>query len=572
MNEEALACAVARAHFGTVVADVVRVLLAHPGCPLAEIAVRCRGALVGAQTEVSSVAAPDTQSSERAAAATLRDALAVLLQHGIVVADEQSPHDLKPQTIKAGAPKGTVVPRDRSGSYCVYRVSTLQLLYRCRFPLFLGLVRKTYGELGEAIVRALFERGRLTSKQIFDAALNEVLMDLSLDIEDAEACLTDMAKAGLLIWAGNRLYGPSSAEDEEDEDHDDGRRSGRKRSRTTGAYNGFSDLNGGTADYSHSKTVLPKVFVGRGDRRRAVGAPLQENDLDVWRICFWHLNRIFRNECCLLVVRSRVDDEIALRILRAGLHLALDEEDCEMATDDVETVEVTTDAVQRHLADEDVAVSSPEFWGAIRVLMSQTPCYAKGIPELSPTKLRFVPGLLIAEARRQTLEDLILSRYDAPGRRVFRALAIDGAMEEKMLAEKCMMPLKFVREHLFRMYNDRLVTMQEVPRSHEQQRANNWYYLWRISPLSAFKNMLDIMYKAQLNLFLKLEAIDKDKPALDEKAQRAHANSQSLLTASILRMDQSIMVMRDFGQLTSNFFPARYRIVDGPRGKVKKRR
>lgn len=573
MNEEALACVMVRSQFGAVAAETVRILLAAPGSSLPQVIAKAAPFCEKRSTESNST------STTARYHALFRDSLAVLIQHSIahaverscVVPETSTSEEPEKKKRKERASSALGKRKSRLTTQFSYYIRTEHALFRSRLPLYLGFARRRYGDVGEAAVRAFFERGRLTSHQLFSSILGPVLSDLDITVRDAETCLSDMAKSGLMRWSGRRDVGVVCKRfagrdnlDDNEQDLMEQDLSGRSlESDDDGPIKAnVSDLNG---------TEEPESLrVGRGHNSLVVGAPSKKNDMDVWSICFWHLNREFRNECCAIVVQGRVQNELAVRILRGGLRIALEDEDCEAPSDDLETSEVDVLTIQEQLK-EDSAVGNHEFWEAMQLLIEQTPAFVIGIPEKSPTKLRFIPGRLVSDARQKTLEDLVLSRYGAVGRRVFRALAIDGGMEEKTLAEKCMLPLKVARENLFRMYQDRVVVMQEVPRSHDQQRASNWYYLWKVNTMSVYRNMTELMYKTILNLFIRLRCLEENGTTrqFDEPQLKVR---KELLMGSIVRMDQCIMVMRDFGPVTAQYLPARYRIVDGPLGKIKKRR
>lgn len=538
-TEEGLAVEMLRDRFGDVVAETARILLAYPASTLPQVLHHGmeffeRLELDGKQRE-----------KDKMRMKMFRDAMAVLMQHGLAQAVERA--------VEGKGKEGTF------GNRCfVYYMQTGYALFQSRIPLYLGFVRRRYGDVGEEAMRLLFERGKLTAKQILNLMRERKLVEISVSEHDAEVCLYDLASSGLIKHAGRRssLKNGEERENSEDDDTPIGE-VGRKRPRSPddGEMNGDQD----------------RICVGRGHHRIIVGAPAKDNDEDFWTVCYWHLNREFRNQCCSMVAQCHLGVELANRILKVGMKIALDMEDCEAPSDDFETVEVDTDAIQKGLAEENPAtVNTHEFWDAVHVLIQQSPTFVVGIPENAPTKLRFIPGRLVSEARQKTLDDLVMTRYGLIGRRVFKALAIEGGMEERMVAQKCMLPIKVIREHLFKLYQDRLVVMQEVPRSHDQMRASNWYYLWKVNAMLVYRNMNEIMYKTTLNLFLRLQSMEKAK-AIGEDPRRIE-RQRELLRISTLRLDQSIMVMRDFGSITAAYLPAKYTIVDGPIGKVRKRR
>lgn len=575
MNEEALACAMVRSHFGEATAEILRVLLAAPGASFAQITER-------ATSFIKKLIPEDTHTSHIDKCNSLiRDGLAVLLQHGIAYYVERY-HGAKDES-KKSEQEGTdrrkgshYRKRRRNPTHHAYYARAEFALFRSRLPLYLGFARRRYGDVGETAIRAFFERGRLTSHQLFSSVLATMLIDLEITESDAETCLKDMAISGIMRWHGRRdMNGPlrSSALDDEDPTKiaENSERQGANGKR---ARNFDTDDDEPMLEGSESQSRMEddeSIRVGRCHHSIVVGTPSKKNDMDVWNVCFWHLNREFRNECCALVVQGRVQNDIAVRILRIGLRMALEEEDCQAPSDDFETTEIEVASIEEQLK-EDREVGNQDFWEALQLLLEHTPAFVAGIPEKSPTSLRFIPGRLVSDARQKTLEDLVLSRYGAVGRRVFRALAVDGGAEDKAIAEKCMLPLKVAREHLFRMYQDRIVVMQEVPRSHDQQRASNWYYLWKVNAMGVYRNTTALMYKTVLNLFLRLESLEASKPSLRGVDQKQLQLQKELLMGSIVRMDQCIMVMRDFGPITAQYLPARYRIIDGPLSKPKKRR
>ena len=378
-----------------------------------------------------------------------------------------------------------------------------------------------------------------------------------------------MAESGVLRWHSRRDYSPLSCVIQQHERPDaaniDEPGVGSKRVRPVDMASQadpeaeFAPPSGGNDD---------SVMVGKGRHARYVGAPRKDNDDDVWTVGYWHLNRHFRNQCCVLALRGRKVNDMALAIVRVGLSIALRECDCEAVEgDDMEEVNIA--AVRATVEGDDDAFEIQRFWDAIKQLTEQYPKFVRAVPAEAPVKLQFTPASVVSASRQKTLEDLILHRYGTSGHRVFRALLIEGGMEDRMIAEKCLFPLSVAREQISKMYNDRVLISQEVPRSHEKERQSNWYYLWMVNPMASFRNMLGVMYKTLTNLYIRLECIDMENAPAEKRALLEKEQFQ--LLASIQRIDQSVMVMRDFGPATSAFLPTRYEVIDGQIGKLKKR-
>lgn len=553
--KEQLACAVARHHFGPVAGELVRLLLIQPGSCIQTLVVLSATYFEKKLNQAGGVGSP---VPFRARVRLIRNAIAVLIQHDLVYGTESI---IQPSSKKNGA----LGPRPAMFDY---HLIIDNILCRLRIPLYLGFVRRRYGSVGVAIMRTMFQRGRLTSCMMFAASLTTELNHLSLSVSDAEACLVDMTRCGILRWSCRRF----STRDLKNSPNHANVNVGEKRRRPMDeASDSDSDNNLPILRHDDDDNVDDGfIVVGRGDSCRKVGAPTRSNDVDIWTVCYWHLNREFRNDCCVRVATLRLGNELACRVLRIGLQLALDQEDCDHPSEDFETMDVATEDIQKVLEEHDTTLPMSAFWEAVQILVDQSPSFVIPIPIVSPSKLRFVPGQLIADARRRTLQDIVCARYKPIGRRIFEALAIEGAMDEKMLADRCMVHVKVARGLVYKMYEDKLVNLQEVPRSHDQQRSSNWFYLWNVNLLSALRSLTDVMYTTASNLFLRLESLDVANGS-EEEQKRTVAHEQ-ILMGSILRMDQSIMVMRDFGSLAPNYFNVHYEITDGPVGKISKRR
>lgn len=527
--------------------EVVRLLVIQPGCSVPSLV-----ALSTTFFEKKCGATKKSQSSLKIGrrASLIRNALAVLIQHDLAygVECEKQP--------SANDPDRKVPPATMFNYYLILD----NVLFRLRIPLYIGFAQQRYGLAGVLIMRLLFQRGRLTSHMIL-TALRDELEKNSVTIPKAEASLFAMAQFGLLRWSCRRL---SKRQQKPRQMSDTAVSVGEKRSRSMFQNSDSEDDSDDTAENDNYITV------GCGDSRKKVGAPTRDNDTDVWTVCYWHLNREFRNDCCVKVAHLRLRNDNACRVLRIGLQLALEDEECGQASEDLETSDVLTERIQKIFEEQNTSIPASAFWEAVQLLVDQSPKFVLPIPMHAPSKLRFIPGQLVADARRRTLQDVISARYKPIGRRAFEALAIEGAMDEKMLADRCMMHVKVVRGLVYRMYEDKLINLQEVPRSHEQQRSNNWFYLWNVNLLSAMRNLTEVLFTATHNLFLRLESLDFESAS--EEEQKNAKRDERVLMGSILRMDQSIMVMRDIGPLTPDYFPVHYQIIDGPVNKVIKKR
>lgn len=548
VHEKELACVIAELHFGEDAGAVSRMLLMHPGIGVAELSRHSK------------------LSPERC-----RAALRVLMQHGATYSATTM------ETLEADG-------ADTYKSITIYQMHLLPLLMRTRQALYERLVEKEYGELGRKVLHELFLRGRMTSTALCKHALDPCVEELGIDKDAAISLLMDMARDGVIIWCGNRRAGIKSSE------------------LIICDHHHVSDDDDELMTNGHTN----KIMVGKGGNRRMVGAPTRDNDSDVWRLSFWYLNRSFRNEACRMVLSSRLPDRpLVLDILVTGLSIALSREDPMRPTDDFETCEISIEEIRTTLIDNAYKLDGKLFWEAIKTLITITPACVYGMPAAAPSTLRFVPGRLVSEVRFQTLAEYVSNRYGAAAKRIFMALAKEGAMDDALVSKKCMLDAKTVREKCWAMKRDKFIDMQEVPRSHETAtRQSNWYYFWNVQPKETADAFLQTVYKTQTNVLLRKMALNekkknaaehiigKEKRTNQKMKQEGETNGNGknesgsgnnnnkafdeemkekqnrLLAVSSMRLDQSIMVMRDFGTFTNRFLRANYQLNDPPDKRV----
>jgi hypothetical protein len=520
MEQLELAVTVVRADFGPVVSSVARALLLHPGLRHAEITARC---------------APPVPACD-----ALDDALAVLLTHGLAVAEaypvaaaarRPTPSDARQLTSNSatGAADGvgragiaTAAKRPRpthcsTGAASVpndavlcFRVYMDRVLLRIRSGRFVRIARYQFGGHGMRISRLLIQRGRLTASDIVKV---EYAGASGEEVDEAERTMIIMVKSGLLRWAGSTEHGPVSAGTVKiiygDDDDDPSKKKGRENDSDDS--DGWTDdgddvdQNGGghgRIDDEHAELspdelnpMTPaynletkKVRVGQGFNARLVAAPLRENAKDAWMVCTWYLNKVLYNSCCSSVASALIGNQhqsvqeprvlLAQKIFRAGLNVVSRMEDRDVTTSWDETGEVKLDAIQEELNTGGWETNDVDFRDAVQNLLHVSPPIARAVPEHAPDALVFYTGRMIALSRRQTVDDTLRDKHTIAGLRIWRSLAIHGCMQEKMISDKTMLVVKTVREYLYRLLRDGYVSMQEVPKSNEPARADRVAAVW----------------------------------------------------------------------------------------------
>ena len=126
------------------------------------------------------------------------------------------------------------------------------------------------------------------------------------------------------------------------------------------------------------------------------------------------------------------------------------------------------------------------------------------------------------------------------------------------MSEYATAPRKDVRRLLYSMYNAKLISLQEVPRSSDRMPART-FFLWGVDTRVACETYLESLYFAWSNLRLRLEQeTDQTKPILDkvdtskpitdvEKAKiETWKKAADRIEAGLNQLNKLIMLFQDF--------------------------
>eukprot|EP00172_Hildenbrandia_rubra_P000335 Plantae.Rhodophyta-Hildenbrandia_rubra.ctg1159.p1 GENE.Plantae.Rhodophyta-Hildenbrandia_rubra.ctg1159~~Plantae.Rhodophyta-Hildenbrandia_rubra.ctg1159.p1 ORF type:complete len:514 (+),score=69.16 Plantae.Rhodophyta-Hildenbrandia_rubra.ctg1159:2193-3734(+) len=499
MDQVKLATLVASDHFGPVVASVVRLLLLHPKSTVQRVTLLC-------------------PSDDKLPHHVVQRAIAVLLQHNI-------------------AEHHTAV----GASDASYSVNATRIILRCRFPEFIRVAESEYNELGASITKLFFERGQLTAHDLMmllrkgSTVSNEFLADV-------EETLLDMVKDGFLRRAG-RVKGPLALDLAGNDDPYDSRR-------------GIADDEEEDEDVvvdDFSRQDVDWVFVGgdeREDRREKVLHPKINDARTIWRISFWYLTRFMRLSVCANVVKAQLRDPDAVKVISAAMRYALTIEDQRQPTDDFRTPLLSFANVKAYMDEmlpPESTIDQAIFLKKVEEMASEDCKYVSFDTTSRSDGCRVEIAHLVCLVREETVDNIILMKAGKYGKRIFRSLVRCGNLEEDMVADKAMMPLKAACAELYKLYGMNLIYRREVPKSNEI-RAQNCYYLWGVDMERVYKKVAAELYHTTCNLFIVLERQKAAVARCKHPEERTKLQRQvDLLELQILRTDHAVMLFRDLG-------------------------
>lgn len=168
---------------------------------------------------------------------------------------------------------------------------------------------------------------------------------------------------------------------------------------------------------------------------------------------------------------------------------------------------------------------------------------------------------LVAEAE---VDQMVLARSGKIGLRVVRILREKGKLLDTQIASMCLKRLKDLRAILTNLQYLGFVDVQEMPRDQYRQPSKT-VYLWRFSEFEVRQMFLQQSYQGISRTMLRLRFEQYRNSAIIDKAESVDWNLQRLnkperdllarwqateerLTNTILRLDDVVMVLRDFDE------------------------
>ncbi|DBA69084.1 hypothetical protein WJX79_001083 [Trebouxia sp. C0005] len=433
------------------------------------------------------------------------------------------------------------------------------------------------GEVNEALMKMLLEQGRLNLDQVIAAAAQ----NLEQPVEEARELLQRHFLGLVQKRYIERAPGCHEPPPVPFQHRKGNRKSAPKPGTAEEARHQAQQAKAlARAEYEKERFKLPSSLMqaarddGAGPEppkkkhrmggSTATGPVKEEDDKEkvvLWRVNRDEFNKRLRHAACIDMVQQKNGPDAAA-ILRAMLH----------ATQSYET---------ESKAPQSKSVSQDEVISFVRELEAIDPDYhppdavADVLRELSDDALQPVsytgegPGgstycvnmaAIIRHKRLLETDAVIRQRFGVHGLRLFRLLYLHRQLEQKQIAEQAMLPPKDAKELLYRLYRAGFVSLQDVPRTTDHAPSRT-LYTWRVEIDAAADKLASELYKAALNVCLRLDfEYQRQKDILElvnkgmaQAVQRTHGKQlqkfqQTLihLDSALLRLDSQIAVFNDF--------------------------
>mmetsp|Transcript_48439 Transcript_48439/g.110342 ORF Transcript_48439/g.110342 Transcript_48439/m.110342 type:complete len:521 (+) Transcript_48439:42-1604(+) len=452
----------------------------------------------------------------------LRNCLLVLVQHNLVTAS---------------------IDQYSKGRECRYAFEVEEALLRLRYPKFCAHIHSLHGEDAEKIMQAILDSGRTTWAQIRSFCVDAgAHADDDTLLEIADRLVAD--KYVTRVIAGM------------EKTHVPEKRAAPQQKTTTGK----RKAAGGDSREERAFKVRRTDVAGVADEEESLEESLK-NEGSMWRVNPAAFMWDFRALAIQQLMTDRYGPSTAslmsllLRTVRSKALLVNN-----VTSGNIPVASVEAMLREHKLSNEEEHVK--RTWNETSealIALCQDSFRVVAKMGSGADGTHFKPDIHLAtqSIRQQIIEEVMEKKFLATGRRIFRLLLERKYLESKTVWDLSMVPKKDANDVLCKMLKTGYIRMQEVPRSADHN-AQRTFFLWFVDMDQVCKLILDEMLRTIWVLLAKRE--DK-KRACDDfigvggevsdltpsqlKQYQALEHTVERLTAAVLRLDETVMIMRD---------------------------
>ncbi|XP_031566026.1 DNA-directed RNA polymerase III subunit RPC3-like [Actinia tenebrosa] len=128
---------------------------------------------------------------------------------------------------------------------------------------------------------------------------------------------------------------------------------------------------------------------------------------------------------------------------------------------------------------------------------------------------------------QHTLQSILQERYGSNALRIFRLLLQKDHLEQKQIGELSMIPSKDAKELLYKLFSEKIINMQEVPKTADYAPSRT-FYLFSVNLKQLSRMHLERCYQTQGNLMSRRQSETQDNRRLLEKQERMDATIAGL--------------------------------------------
>ncbi len=523
-----------RRHFGPVVCEVASKLLARGPQVLAELGCKL----------------------PKVTAARLREALVVLIQHGIV--------------------KVTVVrySPESSAQRVLYEIDATSIHFRARFARYVELARSRFGPAGGSIVEALCLHGTLSREDAISIASGRPVdkpsrrgagvgagssSGVALDAATLGESFDLLVKGRYLRRADtlgrrHRVFCPGRQRKVGLQEVIVPKGIAKRGRKSTEAMKFVENtLEEDRKGYESDTFKLPTGEASSSDQQGAADAA-ESAPHELFQIHNHKFTAVFRAKAVASYARRRLGD--TLGPLGSAVVLAVTERYPVNAWGERQPLQQP--AIESLLPAS--IRRSPEILKKCLSRLAETGILeetSRGSNGLSPFYVVSLEGTC-TELKWQHAQSIVGEKYGPSASRVFKLLLKKQQLEEKQVADMATVPKKMIRRLLHQMMIHGFTLVQDVPRD-KLRTPSRMMYVWSVPKSNVCRSIVDSLYFAWVNLSLRcahetqavapiLEKV-KNGTSLDQTEKVAFGcweRANRRLRDAMNKVSNELMLFRDF--------------------------
>jgi DNA-directed RNA polymerase III subunit RPC3 len=478
-----------------------------------------------------------------------------------------------------------------------YEITVEQVLMRLKCAKFIALIRDRIGIYGELIMEELLEHGRLTSEDIIETVSQKLYQEKEEQLEgnriedfnsdystldvykkNAKKALDLMVKDRFLKRVEKFISNEPNKSENTSQTAKDVALEGINLTREK-LEKGIKRKATDEKETENSKQKKRRKTVLRDsddedvkkidDKRDNVEKNLETNVFEsnnaskteepiLWMVNFDQFIRTFRNEAISKYVSERINPTAAF-IFKAILKLTAPYE--KTKNDQISKI-VNFDEIFRVIQADDEYQTSQRNVEKYLDIMSQenTQILQKMSSSNGGGSYAINLSGIVERLKRQYAESIIEQKHGQIGCRIFRMLLMKKMLEQKQIAEFAMIPMHEARTLLYKMLEDEVVELQEVPK-HSDYAPSRTFFLWNVKLNLVYEKLTSNMYQTCHKLRLRLTKeqedalnatgggfltstsnLSKEQQALINRLEKA----EDRLESSIIHLNTLLMFFEDF--------------------------
>ena len=130
------------------------------------------------------------------------------------------------------------------------------------------------------------------------------------------------------------------------------------------------------------------------------------------------------------------------------------------------------------------------------------------------------PQCLVAFMQRKIAEEFVFERYGEKSTRIFRLLLDKGQLDQKLVSELALIPMKHVRAMLYRMMQDGVIKLQEIAKRADRT-PQNTYFMWSVHLPSTYYAIVEFVHRSLYNLTLRKQRGTNDNEDVVKRCEIA---------------------------------------------------